>query len=193
VMHPKYKVQYFVSQKWPQGWIDTAKDILREEWKRYKPAPAPTTAATESQADDIFAAALDNASTAVESDALEDYLNSPVLASINDSIKYWHILDDGHTPLARMALDIMSAPAASVDVERARGGLTVSKLRHNLSDESTRAATVLSTWTKIPGLVPHKEIVQLFDNKGKRMKAKARSGEAQQDESDSDDDVVLVS
>ncbi|RDX54381.1 hypothetical protein OH76DRAFT_1318340, partial [Lentinus brumalis] len=54
--------------------------------------------------------------------------------------------------------------AASVDVERAfsRGGLTVSKLRHNLSDESTRAATVLASWTKIPGLVPQQEVVQLF-------------------------------
>lgn len=41
-------------------------------------------------------------------------------------------------------------PATSVDVERgfSRGGRVVSKLRHNLSEDSTRAATVLSEWVE---------------------------------------------
>ncbi len=108
-------------------------------------------------------------------------------------MKYWHVLDDGKNGLARMVLDIISAPgtscatnttgpsyriltlfraAASVDVERAFswGGLTVLKLRHNLSDESTRAATVLGAWTKVPGLVPESDVVEVFRNKRKRGK-----------------------
>ncbi|RPD52699.1 hypothetical protein L226DRAFT_440170, partial [Lentinus tigrinus ALCF2SS1-7] len=54
--------------------------------------------------------------------------------------------------------------ATSVDAERAfsRGGLTVSKLRRNLSDESTRAATVLSAWMKVPGLVPEEKVIRMF-------------------------------
>ena len=68
--------------------------------------------------------------------------------------------------LAPIALDFLSVPgknlifscyndsdhhtllATSTDVERtfSCGGLTVSKMCHSLSDESTRAATVLSSW-----------------------------------------------
>ena len=46
--------------------------------------------------------------------------------------------------------------ATSTDTERAfsRGGLTVSKMRHSLSDQSTRTATVLGAWCDLPGAVP---------------------------------------
>ncbi len=68
--------------------------------------------------------------------------------------------------------------ATSVDAERSfsRGGLTVSKLRCNLSDESTHAATVLSAWMSIPGLVPEAKIVQTFADKASRAKAGASAG-----------------
>src|ERR1700678_2694043 len=61
--------------------------------------------------------------------------------------------------------------ASSCDVERgfSRGGLTVSKLRHGLSDESTRAATVLHAWSEIPGLIPESEIIQVFKDKCHRL------------------------
>lgn len=75
--------------------------------------------------------------------------------------------------MARMALDFLSAPAASVDVERAfsRGGLTVSKRRHALGDESVRAATVLGAWAATaPEVIPEAEIVEVFRNKSKRTK-----------------------
>ncbi|TDL14105.1 hypothetical protein BD410DRAFT_696994, partial [Rickenella mellea] len=54
--------------------------------------------------------------------------------------------------------------ASSTDVERAfsRGGLTVSKRRHTLSDQSIRAATVLSSWVDVEGLVPEAAIVEHF-------------------------------
>ena len=52
----------------------------------------------------------------------------------------------------------------------------MSKLRHNLSDESTRAATVLGGWMNIPGLVPEQEIVALFRAKSKRKKGDQADG-----------------
>jgi hypothetical protein len=57
-------------------------------------------------------------------------------------------------------------------VERSfsRGGLTVSKMRHSLSDESTRAASVLGVWCDLPGAVPRDEIVAIFKDKSKRPK-----------------------
>ncbi|TDL18306.1 hypothetical protein BD410DRAFT_693253, partial [Rickenella mellea] len=54
--------------------------------------------------------------------------------------------------------------ASSTDVERAfsRGGLTVSKRRHALADESMCAATVLSSWAEVDGLIPEDTIVEHF-------------------------------
>jgi hypothetical protein len=67
--------------------------------------------------------------------------------------------------------------ATSTDVERAfsRGGLTVSKMRHSLSDESTQAATVLGSWCTFPGLIPHSELVSIFKEKSTCMGSKAKS------------------
>jgi len=62
--------------------------------------------------------------------------------------------------------------ATSTDVERAFscGGLTVSKMRHKLSDESTCAASVLGAWCDLPGAVPQDEIIATFKDKSKRPK-----------------------
>ena len=51
-----------------------------------------------------------------------------------------------------------------------RGGLVVTKLRHNLSDESTCAATVLHSWSQVPGWIPEQEIIQVFKDKSRRAK-----------------------
>jgi hypothetical protein len=62
--------------------------------------------------------------------------------------------------------------ATSTDVEHAfsRGGLTVLKMRHSLSDESTCAASVLGAWCDLPGAVPQDEIMAIFKEKGKQPK-----------------------
>jgi hypothetical protein len=91
-----------------------------------------------------------------------------------------------------MALDFLSAPgkaflfyfyliialtcnfilATSTDVELSflQGGLTVSKMCHSLSDESTRATTVLSSWCDFPPAIPRDDIVAIFRDKSKRPK-----------------------
>ena len=66
-----------------------------------------------------------------------------------------------------------------------RGGLTVTKLRHGLSDDSTRAATVLHAWSEIPGLIPEDDILQLFQDKCRRLKDKGK-------ERDTGKDVLYV-
>jgi len=43
-------------------------------------------------------------------------------------------------------------------------------MRHSLSDESTRAASVLGAWCDLPGAVPRDEIVAIFKDKGKQPK-----------------------
>jgi len=66
----------------------------------------------------------------------------------------------------------MLLTATSTDVERAfsRGGLTVSKMCHSLSDESTRAVSVLGAWCDLPGAVPRDEVMAVFKDKSKRPK-----------------------
>jgi hypothetical protein len=81
--------------------------------------------------------------------------------------------------------------ATSTDVERAfsRGGLTISKLRHSLSDKSARAATVLGSWSTLEGVVPKAKIIELFKNKSKRPRKKQKMTEPEP-EPDSDIEVV---
>jgi hypothetical protein len=50
------------------------------------------------------------------------------------------------------------------------GGLTISKIHHSLSNESTRAATVLSLWCNFSPAIPHDDIIANFRNKSKRPK-----------------------
>ena len=62
--------------------------------------------------------------------------------------------------------------ASLCDVEHgfSQGGLTISKLWHGLSDESTCASTVLYAWSQIPGLIPESEIIQVFKDKCHHLK-----------------------
>ena len=34
VLHPKYKLKYFNKQGWDKEWIDTAEEIVREEFRK---------------------------------------------------------------------------------------------------------------------------------------------------------------
>jgi len=125
-------------------------------------------------------------------DALEDWLATGIIKTTQDAITFWTGMQTSSHPLARMGLDYLSIPgmiyflcicsnlflslATSTDAERSfsKGGLTVSKLRHSLSDESTRASTVLGSWTELEGAIPHAEIIKQFKAKSKRPKKKAR-------------------
>lgn len=63
--------------------------------------------------------------------------------------------------------------AASTDVKCAfsKGGLTVTKLRHSLSDESTRAATILHSWGSMGDLIPEGDIIRAFADKSRKDRA----------------------
>ena len=43
-------------------------------------------------------------------------------------------------------------------------------MHHSLSDESTRAASILGAWCDLPGAVPQDEIITVFCEKGKQPK-----------------------
>ncbi|KAJ3532885.1 hypothetical protein NM688_g7357 [Phlebia brevispora] len=175
MLHPSYKLVYFSQHGWEQEWITTAENIL---WRSYQ----------QIAADDLFAE-LDSWGKSKTEDPVGDYLKVDIVPC-EDPIAYWSPLV-GHHLLAQMALDFLSAPAASVDVERAfsRGGLTVSKRRHGLSDKSVRAATILGSWVSVEGLIPEEELLERFRNKSKRPRlAVAREASAAVIELDSGSD-----
>jgi hypothetical protein len=65
----------------------------------------------------------------------------------------------------------------------------VSKMRHSLSDESTRAATVLSSWHTMPDLIPRNEIVSVFKDKSKCPKKGKGKDTGGSDVIDGDTDI----
>ena len=75
--------------------------------------------------------------------------------------------------------------AASTNVERAfsRSGLTVSKMRHHLSDQSVRVATVLGSFASMPGVIPGSDIIAAFKDKSRRPKGK---------ESDASSNAIVI-
>lgn len=128
-------------------------------------------------------------------DPLDEWLATPpvITASPVNPITFWSNMKASGHALADMALDYLSAAgtsvfcllclgvdaygffsfkAASTDVERAfsRGGLTVSKLRHNLNNDSTKASSILGDWHKVPGLVPVDEILDTLTERRRRTK-----------------------
>ncbi|PIL32390.1 hypothetical protein GSI_05636 [Ganoderma sinense ZZ0214-1] len=117
-------------------------------------------------------ASLTGADELEEEDALEEYLEGPLRTKQTDPLKFWNnALQNGTADpnLARMALDVLSTPATSMDAERAfsRGRLTVSRLRHSLSDQSVRASTVLGSWARYSELVPEADAIELLRRKEK--------------------------
>jgi hypothetical protein len=61
------------------------------------------------------------------------------------------------------------------------GGLTVTKLRHARSDDSTQASTVLHAWSEIPSLIPEADIIQLFKDKSRHLKGKGKERDTGKD------------
>ncbi|EIM79378.1 uncharacterized protein STEHIDRAFT_36099, partial [Stereum hirsutum FP-91666 SS1] len=135
---------YFTHAGWDPEWIAAARKVITTLWiEHYKPDDDAANAQHSiclsqnpgSCTTSVFSA---NMGLNTATNALEDYLNSPLIPT-DDPIGYWTSFASTPrtAPLARMCLDVLSCPAASTDLETgfSRGGLTVSKLRHSLSDQ----------------------------------------------------------
>ncbi|EIW56574.1 hATC-domain-containing protein [Trametes versicolor FP-101664 SS1] len=82
-------------------------------------------------------------------DELTRYLAAPP-EPVKDALSWWTERAHLYPTLARMALDYLSIPATSVDVERtfSRGRLLLSHVRNRLSAQSTRAVMCLGDWVR---------------------------------------------
>jgi hypothetical protein len=200
-LDPRFKVQYFRDEEWPEEWINIAKKITREVYNDdYRnlttpdlPGSPEKPAAPSAEWSSLLRMGRRKAA-AQERDELATFWASPCEPLDTDPLQFWHgaLISRPESRLARMAIDFISAPASSADVERAfsRGALTVTHRRHALSDTSTRNAIVVGTWLKDTNIVPKDALIEHFQNKSSRLATlSSDSGEMDVDNSnDSGDD-----
>lgn len=175
MLHPSYKTAYFKRLKWPTEWIDAADEVVHSEWyTRYAhividPAEvveeATATAAHQPSVnvfDDIMQFTPDD-TPAIDQDELDTFLTSPCEDTNGDPLAWWMKNRARYPRLSRMALDYLSAPATTVDVERvfSQGRLVLSHTRNRLSPKSMRALMCVGAWSRA-GLLNTKKMAHIL-------------------------------
>ncbi|PPR06541.1 hypothetical protein CVT26_000704 [Gymnopilus dilepis] len=92
-------------------------------------------------------------------DEIDRYLNTDTEA-VDDVLMWWSERRSMFPGLSRMALDYLSIPPTSVDVERvfSRGRLILSHVRSRLNAQSTRALLCLGNWSLL-GFVEDNDVI----------------------------------
>jgi hypothetical protein len=107
VLHPQMKLKYFQTNGWKQDWIDTARELVMEEFVKYDKVPEPQIAsAPVDDFMDFGDIPMDNVAEVSE---LETYLAQPV-EKVRDVISWWWDHRAAFPKLSVMALDYLSAP-----------------------------------------------------------------------------------
>ncbi|KAF5377290.1 hypothetical protein D9615_006461 [Tricholomella constricta] len=162
ILHPSFKLRYFESMGWDVEWIDTAREIIETEFARsytgkysLTPTAEHATKPKSQLPTNIFDTlpAFSGARAQPIVDELAAYLAQPT-ENIVDALKWWVAKKTIWRNLARMALDYLSIPATSTDVERvfSRGRILLSHTRNRLSAATTRSLMCLGGWSLL-GLV----------------------------------------
>ncbi len=143
VLHPGYRCHWFMKAQWEDSWTDQAVCEPRKIWTRYykplikhaTPPPPPSNDNDDLPSED------DEEPIATNVDPFKEFIMGSRTA--DDPIKFWWgrsapPKSSTITPpqaLACMALDFLSAPATSTDVEHlfSRSGLIVAKRRYSLA------------------------------------------------------------
>lgn len=157
-------------------------DILRlrskciSGFKRFNPTPSTTTTTASGSGQTVSMPSISNyGSTSVwasshsytsnyaldegedQPDSIEAYLDEPptpkaAIVVAGGLLHWWESQRKRRPNLTRMALAYLTAPATSVDAERAfsEGRLSVNHLQHNMSPNTFRAKMALGSWIGTP-------------------------------------------
>ncbi|TFY61175.1 hypothetical protein EVG20_g7153 [Dentipellis fragilis] len=197
ILHPRHKLEYFKHANWEADWIDTAREIVRDEFDRsYASVAIPDNEAaddaessaetTEIQSQNIFdnLPALRKPKVSSRLDELARYLAADV-ENVADGLQWWHRQCSEYPRLSRMAINYLSIPATSVAVERvfSRGHLLLSHTQNCLSAQTTRALLCLGDWSLL-GLVKDEDVLKIakMDDVEEGCKQVDESGEYQPEE-----------
>ena len=114
VLHPQLKLRYFQQQGWEKGWVETAEEIIRDEFSKYdnleadnaSQAPAVSDAVTDDEAVDFYDIPMDGIA---EPHELDDYLSQPI-EKVRNPITWWWDHRHIFPKLSKMAFDYLSIP-----------------------------------------------------------------------------------
>lgn len=121
VLHSSHKLTYFRNTNWSDEWIETAREILRDEFERSydsdcllvglaadKPTHASPATTTTNIFDNLPALALSSASTDNRSE-IDRYLGSDPEPTSN-ALMWWTERRQTYPQLSRMAIDYLAIP-----------------------------------------------------------------------------------
>ncbi|KAG8733279.1 hypothetical protein FRC10_000323 [Ceratobasidium sp. 414] len=178
-MCPYYKLQWLINNRYSTVRIESVRQMLHDFYTRLygrrtsvppppecsylaRPAPpvnpwmeVPATMQTAIQ----VATSHEAPSTGLS--VIDAYLAAPVTCKDNKAadggvFAYWNRQQTEGSPTASMAMDILTAPASSVDAERAFSGgrMAVNYRQHRTSISTFRAKLALGSWYGTP-LMPN--------------------------------------
>ncbi|KAG8733478.1 hypothetical protein FRC11_005942 [Ceratobasidium sp. 423] len=172
---PWYKTRWFADNHFSSERISYIHRLLLQTYTRYNAAapPAPnqsivnqatgTAASTDSlpwmQLSSVAPSATSStaANLASASDPLNTYLSMPPIPKngierAGGLIQYWTRDAELGSDFARMALDVLTSPASSVDAERAFSGgrMAVNYQQHRMGMEAFRAKMAIGAWYGTP-------------------------------------------
>ncbi|KAG8701424.1 hypothetical protein FRC08_004087 [Ceratobasidium sp. 394] len=102
-------------------------------------------------------------------DSIERYLATETvpLDPNNDGslLSYWNVMLKTQPRVARMALNYLTAPATSVDAERAFSGgrLMINHLQHRMSSETFQAKMAIGSWFGTPLLPDALQVSRMIE------------------------------
>lgn len=192
VLCPWYKLEWFARHGYTEdrikqieaatyefySWYDspsrangaTAPDSAGPSNPRVSSPNAPPSRPWMHMLHDTGAASVNTAPTPA---LISTYLSTPPVSRadidrVGGLLTYWsHEMGRGST-LARMALDILTAPASSVDAERAFSGgrMAVNYRQHRMGLETFRAKMAVGAWFGTPLMQDVEEVMEIIEGRG---------------------------
>ncbi|KNF03993.1 hypothetical protein, variant [Puccinia striiformis f. sp. tritici PST-78] len=192
LLHPSFRDEYFKMANWEPDWIAEAIRLARDMWvSHYKPRSSTTPSATPTTSTRPVTGLLAGLSSAAAAcggnsatDPFDTWLAGALVlhegAPVNP-LKWWikqKRSGNTHGGLVEMALDVLSCPATSVDVERlfSFGSDYVTSRRHRLAPESVSRGMAVAFYSKnnkiAPGVLADwkdgLKLIKKANQKGKR-------------------------
>jgi hypothetical protein len=150
LLHPSYRKQYFGEKwrtpelkRWKSIVVDNVKDIWRTEYSGDSEQPQTSLLPT----DDILDQYL-RRTTARNSDSFDSFIHGPIVEFNEGTDVYSWLKDNCSLSIRQQALDLLSIPAMSAEVERvfSSAKLLITPQRNSLLDERIEYLELLRYW-----------------------------------------------
>ena len=116
ILHPGMKLEHFRKQRWLKMWIETAQELVEEEFEsRYRKIKEPTSGNDKEEPSSDFMSFGDLSIRPLDGDMseLELYLSQPV-EHVANPLQWWVTHSHTFPTLSQMAFDYLSVPGESL-------------------------------------------------------------------------------